>query len=62
MPNQMQALSDGRVFGLHPLECGLTAELPISRRTDERARRVGRPLDDQSMGVPLSVTHRADGP
>ena len=59
---QRYAFSDRRDSGLHPLVCGLPAELPSLGGDDARARRVGRPLIDQPVGDSFPAAHREDGP
>ena len=59
---QRDALSDRCDPGLHPLVCGLPAELPAPRGDDGRARRVGRPFVDQPLGDSFPAAHREDGP
>ncbi len=57
----MGTLSDRCDLGLHPLVCGLPAGLPAPRGDNGRARRVGRPFIDQSVGHSFPAAHREDG-
>jgi hypothetical protein len=59
---QRYAFSDRRDSGLHPLVCGVPAELPSLGGDDARERRVGRPLIDQPVGDSFPAALREDGP
>jgi putative transposase len=59
---QRDALSDRCDPGLHPMVCGLSAELPAPRGDHGRARRVGRPFVDQPLGGSFPAAYREDGP
>jgi hypothetical protein len=51
------AIPDRSHLGLHPLVCGLTAELTVFGRNDVKARYIDRPFIDQSMGDLFPTAH-----
>jgi hypothetical protein len=55
-------MSDRRDFGLHPVVCGLSAELPAPRVDDGKARRVDRSFINQQVSNSYPAAHREDGP